>query len=165
MALEKSWQTKYDTDVKAVQDKLAAKDKAVRAAARDAAADALANDISTVPTLLKRYVRDRLSVELVEDNPIVRVLDAAGKASALSLDDLKKEIVADKQFAAIIKASNASGGGAGSKSDGNQGNGGAGSGAKLIAEMTLDERKALHAADPAAFNARVKSEQAAQLQT
>ena len=78
-------------------------------------------------------IKARLDLEIADGVPITRVLDAAGKPSALSLDDLKKEFVDNKSYAAIIKASDANGGGAGPSSDGN------GVPNKKLSEMTATE--------------------------
>jgi hypothetical protein len=56
-----------------------------------------------------------------------RILDREGKPSAFTIDDLKKEILANKEFSPILKASNATGGGA----SGARGSGGAGSSGKI----------------------------------
>jgi hypothetical protein len=66
-----------------------------------------------------------------------------GKPSALTLADLEKEFVDNKAFAPIIRASNASGGGA---------SGGTGGGAtKAFKDMNTAERTELYRKDPAAF--------------
>ena len=54
-----------------------------------------------------------------DGTPIVRVLDANGKPSAMSIEDLEKEISANKAFAPLLVGSNASGAGSiGDKSRG-----------------------------------------------
>jgi hypothetical protein len=74
--------------------------------------DRLAGEISTSPSLIAQVIAPRISVELVDGKPIERVLDADGKPSAQSLNDLRKEIVDNKEYAPIIKVSDAKGGGA-----------------------------------------------------
>ena len=79
----------------------------------DAEATALATKISKVPSLLSRVIKDRLAVDFEGDEPTLRVIGADGKVDPkLTLGDLEKELVANKEFADIIIASKASGGGA-----------------------------------------------------
>jgi hypothetical protein len=52
----------------------------------------------------------------------LRILDGAGKVSAASLDDLKQEFVANKDFSSIIIGSKASGGNAGKPNFASNGN-------------------------------------------
>ena len=79
----------------------------------DAEATALATKISKVPSLLSRVIKDRLSIDFEGDEPTLRVIGADGKVDPkLTLGDLEKELVANKEFADIIIASKASGGGA-----------------------------------------------------
>jgi hypothetical protein len=64
--------------------------------------------------ILVPHIEKRLKADLDGDTPVTRVLDAAGKLSASTFDDLKKEFVDNSKYSAIIIASNANGG-AGSK--------------------------------------------------
>lgn len=155
-ALETSWQGK----VKTAEDEGNAKNEKLSGALKkllvDNVAQTIANEISTAPKLLIPHIKLRLIAELEGDEPVTRVVDLAGKPTALTIEDLKKEFVANKDFAAIIKGSGASGGSSG------QGQGdGQGSGDKKLSEMGDAERKALHAKDPAAFNALVAADKAA----
>jgi glutaredoxin len=96
-------------------------------------ASKFASEHSTVPTLFADAFAKRLTVEEVEGTPVIRVLGEDGKASALSLDQLQKDFLAKEEFKPIIKASNASGGGA------NPGQGGKpGSAQKTITKDQLD---------------------------
>ena len=54
------------------------------------------------------------------DSPVTRVLDKDGKPSAMTVEELAAEFVANKDFSAIITASKASGG-AGKPSNNNGG--------------------------------------------
>lgn len=83
-------------------------------AARDKAATEIATSISKAPKLLARFIGERLSVELGADGkPVVKPLAADGKVSdAFTVDSLKKEIAENPDFADIIVASKAGGGGA-----------------------------------------------------
>lgn len=89
---------------------------------------------------LRAYVATRIKTEIKDGTVQVTVLDEAGKPSALSVADLKKEIEADAAWADVIEASRASGGGAtGGKSGG---------AAKVMKRADFD---ALNAVDKAAF--------------
>jgi hypothetical protein len=70
--------------------------------------------------VLYPHIRNRLRVELRDGARTTVVVDKDGKASAMSLADLKKEFAANKAFSPLLVASRASGGGA---------NGGKGGGA------------------------------------
>lgn len=62
----------------------------------------------TVPNLVKGEIMKRLDLD-PKDGTTVRVLDANGKPSALTVADLTKEFVDNKEFAAIVVANRASG--------------------------------------------------------
>ncbi len=118
--LEKSWKEKNETQKTEFEGKLSAKDKYIK----DSMLDSAAKDIATIaksPALIMPHIKSRLDVDLTGEVPVVRVLDKAGKPSSLTLDELKKEFVANKEFSDIIVASKASGGAA-KTSEGNDGN-------------------------------------------
>ena len=147
-ALEKSWKEKLEQAVSAEKTRTSLAENALRGHLVDKAAEDLANEISTVPSLLRDVIKQRLKVEITEDGTaITRVLDAAGKPSAANLNDLRQELVDNKDYAAIIKASNASGGGA----TGGNGNGGGVPGQKKLSEMTATEEAAFANANPAEY--------------
>lgn len=124
--LEKSWKEKNDKTTKEFTDKLTAKDAYIKKALLESAAKDVAA-IATSPTLLRPHVMSRLDVDFDGEEPKIRVLDKDGKPSAATLDDLKKEFVANKEFSSIIAANKASGGAV--KTQTQQLNGGAGTGA------------------------------------
>lgn len=108
-ALEKSWKEKADKE----REPLVAENNKLRAAAVkslvDGTAGIIAQEIATVPSLMARAIKDRLTVDFEGDEPTLRVLGADGKPSALTIEDLKKEFVANKDYSAIIVGSKASG--------------------------------------------------------
>lgn len=111
-ALEKSWSEKLSASEAAHAESEATykgmiNDLTVGAAATTMAAE-LALDGSA--EVLIPHIKSRLTMELRDGKPTVKVT-VDGKPSALSLDDLKKEISESKAFAPIIKGSNSSGGG------------------------------------------------------
>lgn len=137
-ALEASWQKKLD-DAAAAGAKVA---DALRGQLRTLLvtnkAMEIATAISTVPELLIPAIEKRLQADIDGDNAKTRVLDADGKPTAATLDELKQEFVANDKYAAIIIGSKASGG----HSDTNRTTGQPGS--KKITEMSETERRAAY---------------------
>ena len=87
----------------------------------------------TVPSAISRLYQDRLTVEEVDGVAVIRVLEADGKPSVKSLGDLQKEFLENKEFAPIVKATDANGGGA------NRSNRDGGAGSKrIISKDELD---------------------------
>lgn len=113
----------------------------------------LAQQISTKPNLILPHIKSRIAVDFDGDEPKTRVLDAAGKPTALTPEDLSKEFVANADFADIIIGSKGSGSGA----SGQQGGGAS----KKLADMNDAERTAWYQKDPAGFNAAVAAEKTA----
>lgn len=114
----------------------------------------LATEISTVPALLVPHIRGRLKLEEVDGQLSISVLDQTGKPSAASLDDLRKELLSNKNFAPILIGSKASGGGA------NGGSGGGGA-SKKLGEMTEAERTQFAKNDPEGFKVALRESQKA----
>jgi hypothetical protein len=149
-SLQKSWKEKYDTDLaleaakhKPVIDSL---ESDVTRLLIDNEAHSIASGIALPGSegVLFPHVRNRLRVEMRDGKRTTVVVDTEGKASAMTLDELKKEFVANKAFAPVLAASRASGGGA---------NGGKGGGAT---DKTLF-RAEFEALSPAARAAHFKS--------
>jgi hypothetical protein len=112
--LELSWKQKMDTAITEKDVTIQKRDAALHKLLAESHADSLAREISTVPKVMKDQLLKRITVEYDDTGePKTRVLDAAGKISALTLEDLKKEVLADKDFSPILIGSRASGGGAG----------------------------------------------------
>ena len=78
----------------------------------DGTAQQIAAKISTVPALMAKAIRERLAVNFDGDEPTLQILDAAGKPSAMTLEQLSQEFVANKEYSGIIVGSKATGGGA-----------------------------------------------------
>lgn len=105
----------------------------------DNVAQSVAQKISNAPDLILPHVKARLKAEKTNDGYVTRVLDAEGKATALTVEELQKELTQDKRFAPIIIGSKASGGGA----SGGSGSGSAsGSGAPPAVDPKFDWGKA-----------------------
>jgi len=138
--LERSWSEKYSRRETELTGQLETERTTLHGQIREltvgrAAAD-LANELAITGSAkaLLPHIERRLDVELREGKPTVVVRDASGKASASTLDELKKEITADAAFAPLIAGSKASGGGA----PGARGVGGA---ALKRSEMTSEAKR------------------------
>jgi hypothetical protein len=114
---------------------------------RDDVAVGIANEIAIDPgaaELLAEKLKTRLTVEIVDGDPVTRVLTEKGEASNMSPDALKNEYLQSSKYAGILRANEASGGGASG--------GGRGSGAsKPLDQMTEEERTKLAKEDPVRF--------------
>lgn len=149
--LEKSYQQKIEkltADAKAREGTLNGQLKTLLV---DNVAQSLANEISVSPDLILPHILKRLTVEEQDGKFLTRVLDSDGKASALSANELKAELLADARFAPIVKASNASGGGAqGSKAP-------PAGGTKDFKSMSEGEKTALFKSNPTEFRRLAQS--------
>ena len=108
--LEKSWQSKLDKQREEYEDKLSKLTAHTTKTLVDNVASQLAHKISNAPALIMPHIKSRLMADFEGDTPVTRVLDKDGKPSALTIDELANEFVANKDFSAIITASKASGG-------------------------------------------------------
>lgn len=109
-AIEKSWSDKYsklEEQFTGLQEK---HNGYVTKSLVDSAVSAMANEISTHPNLISPHIRSRLGVDLSGETPKLVVLDENGQRSALTVDELKKSFVDNKDFSAIIKVTSANGG-------------------------------------------------------
>jgi len=114
-ALDKSWQeklSKREQELLAEREGLAGqiKNLTVGRAATDLAAELAIQGSSKA---LLPHIQSRLSMDIRDGKPTVVVLDANGKPSAATLDELKAEFTNDPAFAPLIVGSKASGSGAG----------------------------------------------------
>lgn len=148
-ALENSYKQKHAQKEKELGDKITQLTASLESHLIDGSAMKLATEIAAKPEyveVLLPHVRSRLKLEQGEgDAHIVRVLDKEGKPSAGSLDDLKKELLGAKPFAALLTGSKASGGSA----PGGSGNGGGAS--KKLSEMNEAERVEYSKNDPVGY--------------
>lgn len=144
-AIEASWQAKLDEAKRKSEEAEARLRDQLQTLLVDNKAADLAAEISTAPKLILPHIKARLKAELDGGEVKTRVLDADGKPSALTLDDLKQEFLANDEYAAIIKSSKASGGGA------SNGNGGGGASGKSFNDLSEAERVALHRQNPEKF--------------
>lgn len=110
--LEKSWRKKAEESEAGYKGRIDKLTSYTVSQMIDGASKQIADKISTVPALMSRAIRDRLSVDFDGDTPTLRVLDASGKPSAMTLDELSTEFVANREFSSIIMGPRSSGGGA-----------------------------------------------------
>lgn len=108
--LEASWKEKLAAKEKELSDQISALQNNVQTMLVDNVAHSLASEISKSPALMIPHIKGRLAVDYVDGKPATRVLGADGSPSALTLEELKKEFVANPVFAPVIIASKASGG-------------------------------------------------------
>lgn len=142
--LEQSWKdklTRRETELTATIDGLTSQ---VNTMLVDNVAQSLAADLSDFPEVLLPHVSKRLATDTVDGKLVTRVLDAEGKKSALTVAELRAEMLQDKRFAGILKGSHASGSGA------NGGSGGGGA-TKKLSDYTESERRELATKQPAVF--------------
>lgn len=121
-ALEKSWKTKLEKTEAKLKAEVDKRDSQIRKIMVEDKAREIAARISTTPKAMERILRDRITIEEDGEEFAIRILDKDGKPSALSVTELEKEMLSDKELSGIIKGSQASGGGA---EKGGQGGGGA----------------------------------------
>ena len=157
--LEQSYKDKYAKDEKVLKDRIDGLTTSLEKHLLDSQAVKLATELAAKPEyveLLLPHIRNRMKLEAGEgDEHVLRVLDKDGKPSALNMDDLKKELLGHKAFAAILTGSKAAGGGA----NGGGGNGGGAS--KKLSEMNDAERTQFAKDDPDGFRKAVADAQQA----
>lgn len=149
-ALEKSWQTKLEKKESELKAQYEGTIEKMKSALSRLLRTNVANEIATKiglkgsESVLARLLLDRIGYEEENGDYKTVVLDKDGNRSALSIEELMKEVQSDKAFAPLIQGSSASGGGAGGGSDG-------AGGAKKFSEMSEKERTELYRSDPAKF--------------
>ncbi len=147
-AIENSYKEKIasgETQAKEREKKLTNR---LEKATRRSHAMEIARSLSDSPALMLPYVEKRLGLEFTEDDEaIIRVKGADGKPSALTIEDLKKELVANPDLRAIIRGSAGTGGQNGSQGAGS----GSGAAGKKLKDLSEAERVALYRSNPDEF--------------
>ena len=108
--LEKSWQKKLEDQKAEYEGRVGKLTAHTTKTLVDNVATQIATKISNAPALLLPHIKSRLQADFEGDSPVTRVLDKDGKPSAMTVEELAAEFVANKDFSAIITASKASGG-------------------------------------------------------
>lgn len=151
-ALERSYKEKLEKTANEYESRINEAEGSLRNMLVDNVATKLANEISTVPDLMSGAISARLTTEIVDGKATTRVLDQNGNLSALTVDDLKKEFIANEKFSSIIVGSNASGSGA-------TGSGNGSGASKKFSEMSESERVNLFKDSPEDYRKLRDSEQ------
>ena len=114
-ALEKSWQEKLSKRESELKGEVEQHQAWLIEQRVTGVASSLAADIAVQGSAkaLQPHLTSRLSMEIRDGKPTTVVLDAEGKPSAMTVEELKAEFASDPAFAPLIVASKASGGGAG----------------------------------------------------
>lgn len=137
--LERSWQSKLDATVSEYSAKMDKLTKHTQTTLVDNVASALASKVSKAPALLIPIIKSRLQADFEGDAPKTRILDKEGKPSALTIEDLEKEIVANPEFSAIIVGSRSSGSATSSNVKNVAGDSGASNSARNLASIKPSE--------------------------
>ena len=113
-SLEKSWTEKYNAALAEKDAEVQRLNSSLTGVLVDSVASRLASDLAIQGSanVLLPHIRNRLAVDYVDGAPVTRVLDATGKPSAATIDELKAEFAANPAFAPIVAGTKASGGGA-----------------------------------------------------
>ena len=144
-AVAKSWSEKYEKlegDLKSEKERY---NNYVRKSLVDAAVSEMAERISTSPALIRPHIASRLDVDLSGAEPVLFVKDEKGMRSALTIQELEKSFIDNKDYSAIIKHNSTNGGASGQNQT--QPQGGAYSGVnqqsggehKNLLDMSFDE--------------------------
>lgn len=142
--IEKSWNDKLELEKKKNEKTVTTLKAQLEKVMIQNAIGGIASEIFTNPKRDSRLLSDRIYVDYEGDEPVVRVRDKEGKPSALSLEDLKKETVDNKDYSDILLGSKASGSG------GVGGNNGGGA-SKQPKDYSEAERTQLFKTDPTKF--------------
>tara|TARA_Y100001951_G_scaffold104026_1_gene114398 strand:+ start:737 stop:1513 length:777 start_codon:yes stop_codon:yes gene_type:complete len=112
-ALEKSWAEKFTTREAELSEQVNTFQSMIHTLTVGSTATTLAAKIAMEGCAegLTPHIQSRLKMEMVDGEPKVKVLGKDGRPSAMSLEDLEKELKATPYLAPIIKGSSASGAG------------------------------------------------------
>ena len=144
-ALERSWNEKHTKALGEKDTALSAAHAQIHALTVGATAARLAGELAVQGSsaVLQQIIEPRLSMEIRDGKPVVVVLDAERRPSALTVEEFKEQLFNDAALAPLIAASRATGGGAG---------GGKSPGGKTrLSDMSESERKQLANENPALF--------------
>ena len=111
--LEKSWKEKLEKRESELLAKIKTKDAFIQKTLVDSVASSMSSKLAGDKAhLLSLHIKQRLVADVEGDVPTTKVLDANGNVSALTIADLEKEFVANKDFSAILVGNKANGSGA-----------------------------------------------------
>lgn len=115
-----------------------------------AEATRLVNELTDFPDLMLHAVQSRLTTVMENGKAVVKVLDADGDVSAMTLEELKVELENNTKFAPVLRGSKGSGSGAPGTGLGNT------QGKTKLADYNGPERAELQRTNPTEFNRLVK---------
>lgn len=152
---EKAWKEKLAKREKELQDQIAATQKALQSQMVDSVAMTIATELAGENAeLLLPHITKRLSAEIKDGKAVTKVLGTDGETSAMTPEELKKEILSSGKFSAVVVASKGSGaGGSGPR----KGAGGPGA-PKKLSEMTATEEAAFARDNPDKYREMVANE-------
>lgn len=112
-AKETEWQTKYDTDLKAEQEKYNGLSGSVIKSHKETIATSVATKLATAPKLLARDIADRIDIEIDPKTHEIKqhILGSDGKRTQWTMQDLEKDILKNPDYAPILRGTKATGGG------------------------------------------------------
>lgn len=112
-AVERSWSEKFSNAEREKTEISSRYEKMIQNLTVGATASKLAAELAIQGSadVLLPHISARLTVEIKDDKPVVRVLDKEGRPSAMSIKELQAEFMADAKFAPIIAGTKASGSG------------------------------------------------------
>jgi hypothetical protein len=146
-ALEASWSERHTAELGQKDSEIAKRDSMLANLTVGRTAMELASDLAVEGSAkaLLPHIERRLRMEIQNGEPVVKILDAKGKLSAMTMEQLSEELKSDPALARIVSGSKASGGGA----DGGKESGGGAT--KALKDMNEAERVALARKDPDLF--------------
>jgi alanyl-tRNA synthetase len=112
-ALEKSWAERETARLAEREEEIKQRDQMLQELTVGSEAVKMASELAMpgCGKAIEREVKSRLRMEIRDGKPVAVVLDSEGKPSAMTLDDLRKEIQADPAFAPLLVGTRASGAG------------------------------------------------------
>lgn len=142
---------KYEAQMVALRTELTGESQVwmneVRRLSSTQTAERIATELFTSLTLGLPHVKSRLTTELEDGKAVVKVLDSDGDVGVMTLEDLKRELRANKELAPILKGGKGSGSGAPGAT-----NGGKGKDAKTkLSDYSGQERLELQRENPEEF--------------
>jgi chromosome segregation ATPase len=112
-ALENSWKTKYSDLETKLNSEIELMTSAASKEKKTAIATSIAAELSDYADAIMPHINKRIASERQEDGSFKTViLDNEGRPSALTIDELKKDIESNPMLAPLIKGTQANGGGA-----------------------------------------------------
>lgn len=155
--VEQAWKKKLADREKELLGQIEATQKALRNQMEDSVASGLAAELAgDNAELLLPHLKGRLRAEIVDGKAVTKILDPEGNVSALTMDELKKEVLSSPKFSAVVIASKGSGGGAGGARKG-----AGGTQKKKLSEMTATEEALFARENPQEYQKMIASEQPA----